>query len=409
MLSIKKHATDSQIVRLVHALRLIDGLATSTLAFAVPLIIYATTRSAAWSGIAFLFEWLPRLTAIPTAGPLVDRYGSNVVFIITNACRATVIFAAVVGLSYYPHAWLLLVLLAIISGMCAEISFVAAEHMGMAITTRRNLHKVQSTQVAIDQSVLVLGPVIASSLLTVGTTVTLVCIIFLALSSTYLSYKASNSPPFSYSSPAEERSLSVTRGLKAGLSIVKTESSLKYAIISVGMYNTLMGLALSMTPAFVVERFHLNVTNVGTIWGVGAAISIITVLLTERVVRYTGVTIIGVLSAVIGCVAMIAIAFTRNYTEYILGLTVFISMDATYAIFIRTARIRLIPKEHYANTVGVIVLLLLAPYPIAGGLLAIVPFRYITGLVFVLAVLTLGTTVYGFIKIDRRRIDNSIG
>jgi len=132
------------------------------------------------------------------------------------------------------------------------------------------------------------------------------------------------------------------------------------------------------------------------------------VLLIERIVKHIGATIVGVLSAIIGCIAMIGIAFTRNYAEYILGLTVFVSMDATYALFIRTARVRLIPKEHYASAVGAIVLLLLAPYPIAGGLLAITPFKYISILVFSMAVLTLVATVYGFTKIDRQRIDSSV-
>ena len=48
-------------------------LADQVLLFLVPLVVFQTTQSAAWSGIAFFVETLPRFMAYPVCGALCDR------------------------------------------------------------------------------------------------------------------------------------------------------------------------------------------------------------------------------------------------------------------------------------------------------------------------------------------------
>jgi hypothetical protein len=86
-------------------------------------------------------------------------------------------------------------------------------------------------------------------------------------------------------------------------------------------------------------------------------------------------------------------------------MMVFLAMDASYAVFIRTARARIVPQEVYGTTVGVIVLLALVPYPIAGGLVAAVPFKNISILLIACTALTAVLSCLSFARMDHRTIN----
>lgn len=49
-------------------------LADQILLFIVPLVVFQTTNSAAWAGLAFFVESLPRFLAFPVCGALCDRF-----------------------------------------------------------------------------------------------------------------------------------------------------------------------------------------------------------------------------------------------------------------------------------------------------------------------------------------------
>lgn len=52
----------------------LSRLADQILLFIVPLVVFQTTNSAAWAGLAFFVKWLPRYLAFPLCGALCDKY-----------------------------------------------------------------------------------------------------------------------------------------------------------------------------------------------------------------------------------------------------------------------------------------------------------------------------------------------
>jgi len=86
---------------------------------------------------------------------------------ITNAARALVLGCGAALLLVFSHTLLVLLGIAVIVGMLAQCSFVAAEHLGVHITDK-SVRKTQSVQVGIDQTVQVLGPVLGGLLFLYG-------------------------------------------------------------------------------------------------------------------------------------------------------------------------------------------------------------------------------------------------
>jgi hypothetical protein len=97
--------------------RFLGSLADQFLLFAVPLMIFKTTGSIAWSGVAFSLEWLPRILSFPIAGAVVDRFGSKPVYLSADIIRLTGCGFAFFGLVSIPkYDYAILIALAVING-----------------------------------------------------------------------------------------------------------------------------------------------------------------------------------------------------------------------------------------------------------------------------------------------------
>ncbi|MEU7601896.1 hypothetical protein AB0B44_12865, partial [Streptomyces sp. NPDC041003] len=93
-----RHALLPQLslLRRIYLPRTADASAFAMTTYGIPLIVLATTDSAALTGLAFALEWIPRLAAFSLAGAMVDRHGTKRVFRIASVLRALVVLAAAV-------------------------------------------------------------------------------------------------------------------------------------------------------------------------------------------------------------------------------------------------------------------------------------------------------------------------
>ncbi len=387
-------------LRKAYALRLSDGLVTTTVAFAIPVLIYSITHNVKLSGISFMLEWLPRLVAIPIAGPLVDHFGSQRIFRVTSSVRTLAALAALVGLVLAPNAWTIILLFGIVSGMMAQASFVAAEHMGMSLTTSE-AHKVQAAQVTIDQAVLVLGPLLGGVFLAIGKPSVFGFVAVLSLISLGITRKVV------VPHETRQQKLQISRDLFSGFQILGRNRTLLSLSLGLAGTNLLFALIITMTPAFLSQHFQLGNNKVSLVWTIAAICSVVATTCVGRLVSKVGVMAIGVWSLTVACFAAGMLGFSHSYYIYVAIVAVFVSMDSAGSVFLRTVRIKLIPKDKYGVTVGAMVLALLAPYPIAGGLVAVLPFRAISWVLVVSALFTLGTVALCFRSIDRTEIEES--
>lgn len=400
---LQQRALQGANLRQSYVLRLVDSLATTTMAFVVPLMVYNITHNIAWSGASFTLEWLPRLTAIPAAGPLVDRLGAPRFFVIADGLRAAIVAGAAVWIWQDPRSWLIVVGMAVLAGMLAQSTFVAAEKLGVEVTGNQPLHRVQAVQVGIDQIVQVLGPVVGGVLLAINATLALGGIVALLIMSIGISWRLNKALPIT-SSVSTHRP-SVLAGFRAGLRVIGEHRSLVHVMIGTALFNLLLALLLTVTPAIVEQRFHRGTASVSLLWSLAAGASVLAVGIASRAAQRFGITAVGIVSGVVACVACLVAGMTHNYWTYVYCLMIFLAMDASYAVFIRTARARIVPRAVYGTTVGVIVLLTLSSYPLAGVLVAVVPFRFISQLIVGCTTITALLSCWSFAAMDHKTLN----
>jgi MFS family permease len=350
-----------------YTLRFADSLATNTLVFALPLMIYTATQSLAWSGLAFLIEWLPRLLSIPAAGPLVDRFGSKRIFFATNIARLVALITTFIIFTLQPGWWPILIAVGVVNGILGQVSFVAAEHLGVSVPTKKSAHHVQSVQVGIDQTVTVLGPMLAGLLLLLGNTMLFLGLGILTLISIFLAGQLRQTKK----DPGVQ-SLSLFTGFRQGMTVIASSKTLQYVVLGTVAFNLLLAFITVMTPAIVKGQFHGTDGNVSILWTAGALLSIVAVGIASRIMTKTGIVMIGTISGIIASIAIAVASTASSFTMYAVCVALFIAMDGVYAVYIRTARAKIVPLEQYGVTVGVIVLLSLIPFPLAGLLVAVV-------------------------------------
>ena len=161
------------LLRSIYLPRTADALAFAMSTYGIPLLVLATTRSSALTGLAFALEWIPRLAAFGWAGAIVDRRGASVIFVLASLGRALALAAGAVLLHSHPSgtvASATVMALAATTGVLTEFSYIAAETAGATAARRAGTraHRVQAVLLGIDQTATLAGPALAGVLLLTG-------------------------------------------------------------------------------------------------------------------------------------------------------------------------------------------------------------------------------------------------
>ncbi len=128
------------LLRGIYLPRSMDAGAFAMTTYGIPLLVLATTHSAALTGVAFALEWVPRLGAFAVAGAMVDRHGTTRVLRLASALRATVVVAAALALPQMDAGLpttVTVMLLAALTGVLTEFSYIAAETAGASPAARQ--------------------------------------------------------------------------------------------------------------------------------------------------------------------------------------------------------------------------------------------------------------------------------
>ncbi|OTJ42653.1 MFS transporter, partial [Pseudomonas aeruginosa] len=144
----------------------LSRLADQVLLFIVPLIVFQTTQSVSWAGLAFFVESLPRYLAFPVCGALCDRFSPVRILHISQVYRALacVVAMALYGLFDGIH-WLVM-----LSALCSVLNtqgILAREVVMPHIFGQYTYAKTLAYSQIADQGGLVLGPLVAALMLEV--------------------------------------------------------------------------------------------------------------------------------------------------------------------------------------------------------------------------------------------------
>ncbi|MGW7710957.1 MFS transporter [Streptomyces sp. NPDC054771] len=360
-----------------------DALASATATYAIPLLVLVTTGSTALTGVAFLLEWSPRLAAFAFAGSLVDRWGAGRVFRVSNLVRTVMVVLAGAVLLALPSAGTMTtcVVLAFgaVSGLLAEISFVAVETLGAEASRRMGgaAHREQSVQTGIDQGAMLVGPLLGGLLLLAGPAVLLAVVAVLALTA---AATTSGDAGHAVHQP-------VSSSLLTGWETLRRTPALAWLVGGLAASNLTTGVLQAAAPITVIHHFHYSTASVGSVWSAAAVVSLVAVWASRRAIDRFGIWPVGVVGGGVATAACLATALAPSFTAYTVAVAVVMAGEGVMTVVLRTLRSRLIPVRAFGSTLAVTIILVLLPLPLAGALVAITPVTAIAHVLLACAIL----------------------
>ncbi|MFG2370522.1 MFS transporter [Streptomyces sp. NPDC048504] len=350
-------------------MRTTDALASTTVTYAIPLLVLVTTGSTALTGLAFLLEWSPRLAAFTFAGSLVDWWGAGRVFRMSNLVRAVSVAVTGAMLLALPSTGStttgVVLAFGAASGLLTEVSFVAMETLGAEAGRRSGhaAHRVQAVQTGIDQGAMLAGPLLGGLLLLVGPTVLMATVAVLALTAAAIT---SVDAGVTGHRPAPS-------SLLTGWTTVRRTPALAWLVGGLAASNLATGVLQAAAPIMVIHRFRHSALAMSTVWSAAAVASLIAVWASRRTIDRFGVWAVGAVTAAVSTMACVATALAPDFTAYTVMVTVVMASEGAITVVLRTLRTRLIPVRAFGSTLAVTIILVVIPLPLAGGLIAAVP------------------------------------
>ncbi len=296
----------------------------------------------------------------------MDRRGAAIVCFVASLVRAVVLAGAAVALVMLPRGTeetVTVLVLAAVTGTLTQFSFVANEAVG-AIVTRRAEHRphgVQSVLIGIDQTAMLVGPLLAGFLLLVGPGWMLGCLTGLSLLAAVLGLqtpptrcapdgRSANAPPavcapgcaccadcrpcagWWRASPAPT-SPSACSSRPAPSSWSRTSAAPRQTWAPSGRSRRPPHCSRSPAAALALSRVDL--------WGV------------------------GVVCATFASAACLALPQAPSYAAYMVLIALFMAGDGGLTVVLRTLRSLVIPATAFGTTLSLTMLLLLLPFPVA--------------------------------------------
>ena len=346
----------------------VSRLADQILLFIVPLIVFQTTNSVSWAGLAFFVESLPRYLAFPVCGALCDKYPPVRILHISQVYRAVACVIAV-GLYALFDGIHWVDILSALCGVLTTQGVMAREVLMPHIFKHYTYGKTLSYSQIADQSGLVLGPLVAALLLEIWAwhwVVMAVAGLFVLADLAMLFWQRNtrvNLPTF------EQHQDLWLQPLRIAFRHIRQLAELqKIIVLAVGV-NLLIGVTLATSAAMVIGQYAAGKQ---TYAGLQAAGALTTIAILFYLARSTlSLKVLGSLSySMIACGALIT-ALSPNIWAYTLGFLLITGFDKMFNIYFRSVRQKVIPPQDFGKTVGVVSLLNNLSQPLAGLLIAL--------------------------------------
>ncbi|MFB7278873.1 MFS transporter [Streptomyces hydrogenans] len=365
-----------------HVARFVAGrglaaLGDQFLLFAIPLLTYKLTGSASQTGLIFLVEWLPRVLFLPVAGVFADRIRSYVLYIGSDFFRSALGLAAFALMFLLPDGqFITLCVLAAGMSVAGAQSYIALEATLPRFVPMDQMVRAQSIIQGTEQTSEVIGPVLAALLASTLPTTSLLAIIGVVYGLTtlntlslrrWLRTETLSAP--AAGEPTTVRSVAV--GIAEG---VRTLRKLPAVLGLVGLtmtVNLMVGVGMATSAATTVGSFGRPDGYFGALSTGAGIVGILTLFVVPRLTRWMNPFAALMTSYGLICLGGVGVGLAQNFTQYAVGYAVLLGTVGFFNVVIRTERVRRVPREHFAKTLAIIILLHQLSLPAAGLLVAL--------------------------------------
>ena len=342
----------------------VSRLADQILLFIVPLIVFQTTNSVSWAGLAFFFESLPRYLSFPVCGALCDKYPPVRILHISQIYRAVACVIAIALYAVFDGIYWVVILSAL-CGVLTTQGVMAREVLMPHIFKHYTYGKTLSYSQIADQGGLVLGPLVAALLLEFWAWHWVVGLFVLADLAMLFWQRNTNVKLQTF----EQHQDVWLQPLRIAFRHIRQLAELKKIIaLAVGV-NLIIGVTLATSAAMVIGQYAAGKQSYA---GLQAAGALVTIAILFYLARSTlPLKVLGSLSyCMIACGALIT-ALSPNIWVYTLGFLLITGFDKMFNIYFRSVRQKVIPPQDFGKTVGVVSLLNNLSQPVAGLLIAL--------------------------------------
>ncbi|WP_455884660.1 MFS transporter [Pseudomonas spelaei] len=346
----------------------LSRLADQILLFIVPLMVFQTTGSVSWAGLAFFVESLPRYLAFPVCGALCDKYSTLRILHISQVYRAMACVAAVALHGVFDGIYWL-VLLSALCGVLTTQGIMAREVLMPHIFKHYTYAKTLSYSQIADQGGLVLGPLAAALMLEVWAWQWVVLGVggLFVLADVAMRVWQRNTT-VRLETHAQHRDIWL-QPLRIAFGHIRGLAALRRVItLAIGV-NLLIGVTLATSAAMITGQYAAGKDAYALLQAAGAGVTIVILFYLARSslpLKAMG----GVSYSMIAAGALI-MAISPNAGAYTLGFLLVTGFDKMFNVYLRSTRQQVIPVEDFGKTVGVITLLNNLPQPLAGLTVAV--------------------------------------
>ncbi len=344
----------------------LSRLADQILLFLVPLVVFQTTNDAAWTGLAFFVETLPRFIAFPVCGALCDKFAPIRLLHISQICRAAACAVAMTLYGFFGGIYWL-VLLSAICGVLTTQGIMAREVVMPHIFPDYRYGKTLSYSQIADQTGLVLGPLLAALSLELcpwpGVVVGAASIFVLADLAMRQWQRYSSVTLQTFEQPVGFW----WQPLSTAFGHIRRSAELKKIIaLAVGV-NFIVGVTLASSAAMVIGSFGESKDFYAALQASGAVITIIILYVLARI--SLPLKLLGALSYSALVLGALVTATGASSEVYMVGFLLVVGFDKMFNVYMRSIRQQVIPVADFGKTVGVITLLNNLSQPLAGLLI----------------------------------------
>jgi len=343
-------------------------LADQILLFIVPLIVFQTTNSVSWAGLAFFVESLPRYLSFPICGALCDKFPPIRILHISQVYRAVACVAATALYGIFGGLYWIIALSAV-CGVLTTQGIMAREVVMPYIFKHYTYTKTLSYSQIADQSGLVLGPLLAALILEVWAwqwVVLAISALFLLADLAMLYWRRTSAVTVETFEQHHDLWLNP---LRIAFSHIRHLAELKKLIsLAVGV-NLIIGVTLATSAAMVIGQYSAGKDHYAGLQAAGAVTTIVILFLLARVTL--PLKWLGILSYTLITIGAFLTALSPDAWGYVVGFLLVVGFDKMFNVYMRSTRQQVIPPQDFGKTVGVITLLNNLSQPLAGLLVAL--------------------------------------
>ncbi|MFC6338020.1 MFS transporter [Pseudomonas sp. CCM 7891] len=346
----------------------LSRLADQILLFMVPLIVFQTTHSVSWAGLAFFVESLPRFLAFPVCGALCDKFSPVRILHISQVYRALACVVAVVLYGMFEGIYWIVILSAL-CGVLTTLGIMAREVVMPHIFKHYTYAKTLSYSQIADQTGLVLGPLVAALMLEIWAwhwVLLGIAGLFLLADLAMLFWQRRTTVGLESFEQHQDIWL---QPLRIAFGHIRNLAELKKIIALAAGVNLIIGVTLATSAAMVIGQYA---AGKDTYAGLQAAGAVVTIAILFYLARATlPLKMLGGLSCSMIAVGALITAISPNLWGYTLGFLLITGFDKMFNVYMRSIRQRIIPARDFGKTVGVMTLLNNISQPLAGLLIAL--------------------------------------